>query len=164
MQYVDFFHSVRQDRLLTYLERCDWSAGRFLFRLLTTGEFASKLGGGQLFFLLDGDEVVSFVTLTKQDCIADTSLYPWLGFLYTAPTYRGHRYSEQIIGHALSAAKADGHSTVYLATDHVGLYEKYGFTHIDDRPDINGEESRIYCISLDTDRIDGVDESNSPCC
>lgn len=150
MQYVEFFASDLQERLLKYLEQCDWKAGRYLAQLLSTGQFESMLGtGSKLFFLMDEDAVVSFVTLTHQDCIADESMYPWLGFLYTEPNYRGHRYSEQIIQHALSVAKDMGHSSVFLATDHVGLYEKYGFTHIDNRLDVWGEMSRIYRIDLE---------------
>ena len=149
MKYIEYFASDLQEGLLGYLEQCDWQAGRYLFRLLSTGQFESTLGSdGKLFFLMDEAAVVSFITLTEQDCIVDKSMYPWLGFLYTEPTYRGHRYSEQIIRHALAAAKDMGHSSVFLATDHVGLYEKYGFTHIDDRLDVHGEMSRIYRIDL----------------
>lgn len=153
MKCIEFFASDLQERLLEYLEQCDWKAGRFLFRLLSTGQFESTLGrDGKLFFLMDEDEdtVVSFVTLTEQDCIVDKSMYPWLGFLYTAPDYRGHRYSEQIIRHALAAAKDMGHSSVFLATGHVGLYEKYGFKHIDNRLDVDGDMSRIYRIDLNS--------------
>ena len=43
-----------------------------------------------------------------------------------------------------SKAKKDGYKTVYIATDHIGLYEKYGFSYSESRTDIYNEESRIY--------------------
>ena len=77
---------------------CDWGAAKYLAVLLKDGRFETVLGtGGKLFLLCDGDKLVSFVTLTHQDCIDDIRLFPWLGFVFTAPEYRGHRYSEQII-------------------------------------------------------------------
>ncbi len=91
--------------------------------LLRDGRFETVLGtGGKLFLLCDGDELVSFVPLPHQDCIADIRPFPgW--FVFTAPEYRGHRYSEQIISHACEEARRQGHEKVYLATDHIGFYE-----------------------------------------
>lgn len=89
---------------------CDWGAAKYLAVLLKDGRFETVLGtGGKLFLLCDGDKLVSFVTLTHQDCIDDIRLFPWLGFVFTAPEYRGHRYSEQIISHACEEARRQGH-------------------------------------------------------
>ena len=34
------------------------------------------------------------------------------------------------------------------ATDHIELYEKYGFSYIESRMDVYNEMSRIYCRKL----------------
>ena len=62
--------------------------------------------------------------------------------------YRGHRYSGVVIDYACNKAKEQGFDTVYLATDHIGLYEKYGFSYIESRMDVYNEMSRIYCRKL----------------
>lgn len=41
-------------------------------------------------------------------------------------------------------AKAAGMKHVYISTDHVGLYEKYGFEFLDTMKDWNGEDARAY--------------------
>ena len=67
MRIVEYFESDASTRqmLLRELRRCDWSADRFLVRLLEEKTFAKTLGGeGKLFLLLDGNAVVSFLTLT----------------------------------------------------------------------------------------------------
>ena len=147
MKIVEYFASGADVRacLLAGLRRCDWRAGRFLLTLLEEGTFAKTLGGeGKLFFLLDGSNVVSFLTLTAQDCVAAPEMTPWIGFVYTFPEYRGHRYAGRLLAHARQCAAAAGKPFVFLATDHAGLYEKYGFSYWGDLPDIHGGTSRIY--------------------
>ncbi len=104
----------------------------------------AAVGGGTVYMMVDGENIASFVTLTRQDCVADETMYPWLGFFYTFPEYRGHRYGGKLLEYAAGEAKKQGYSQVYLATDPVGLYEKYGFTYLENRIDIYGEDSRIY--------------------
>ena len=41
-------------------------------------------------------------------------------------------------------AKKNGVSEVYISTNHVGLYEKYGCEFITEMKDMDGELSRIY--------------------
>ena len=71
-------------------------------------------------------------------------MFPWIGFVFTSPEYRGHRYSEIVINAACNEATKFGCKRVYLATDHIGFYEKYGFTYVENRIDIYNEDSRIY--------------------
>ncbi len=147
MRIVEYFESDASTRqmLLLELRRCDWSAGRFLVRLLEEETFAKTLGGdGKLFFLLDGNSVVSFLTLTAQDCIGAPEMTPWIGFVFTFPEYRGQHHIGTLLDHARKCAEQNGFPFVFLATDHIGLYEKYGFSYWGSRNDVHGEMSRIY--------------------
>lgn len=144
MQFVDYFESNDRQRLAGLIEEADWGAAKLLAKLLREDSFHATLGDGTLYLLMDGDAIVSFVTLTRQDCVADASLYPWLGFFYTFPAYRGCRHGGKLLSYAARQAKEKGFDRVWLATDHVGLYEKYGFTYVKNRIDIYGEDSRIY--------------------
>ena len=147
MDIIEFFGSdaVCRQFLIRELRRCDWEAGKFLLKLIETDTLGQTLGGsGKLFFLTDGISVVSYLTLTVQDCIIAPDLTPWIGFVYTFPEYRGHRYSGSLLDHACRCAALSGASSVFLATDHIGLYEKYGFAYLENRLDVYGETSRIY--------------------
>ena len=148
MHIENFYESQDQQALIEKIDQGDWRAAKFLAKLLREGTFQQATGGGTVYLLMDEERIVSFVTLTRQDCIADEKMYPWLGFFYTFPAYRGHRYGGQLLGYAAEEVKKRGCKQVYLATDHVGLYEKYGFFYLESRTDIYGEESRIYVKNL----------------
>lgn len=149
MRIFDFFDEKDQQLWIERIRNSDWGASDFLAQLLEQGRFFEVLGdGGKMLIIADDDKIVSFATLAPRDCIDDDSLYPWIGFVFTAPEYRGHRYSGELIEEACRLAKEQGHEQVYIATGHVGLYEKYGFSYIETRIDIYNEESRIYCRKL----------------
>ena len=143
MQIIDYFACDDQPRWLAAIAENEWRAAKFLAELLTKGEFHNAVGEGTVFLLTDGDKLVSFVTLAERDCV-DAPYAPWIGFVHTAPEYRGHRYVGKLIDHACAVACEHGAARVYLCTDHVGLYEKYGFTYLENRVSIYGEDSRIY--------------------
>ncbi|MBQ9166359.1 MAG: GNAT family N-acetyltransferase [Oscillospiraceae bacterium] len=149
MEIINFYESTNQSELVEKINQCDWGAARFLTELLRENTFLSTLGGeGTLFLLMDGDRVVSFATLTKQDSIRDETLFPWIGFVYTTPEYRGHRYAGKLLAHAEASAVKQGYTRVFLATDHVGLYEKYGFTYLETRMDVWGNENSVFYKEL----------------
>lgn len=148
MRIENFYESSDREGLIGKIEQGDWRAAKFLAKLLREETFQQAVGGGTVYLLMDGENIVSFVTLTRQDCIADAALSPWLGFFYTFPDYRGHRYGGQLLAYAAGEAKKRGCKQVYLATDHVGLYEKYGFSYLENRVDIYGEDSWVYVKML----------------
>lgn len=149
MKTFDFYDSNEQQLWVEKIRSCDWRAAKFLADLLEQNTFHKVLGNGSLFIMTDNKKLVSFCTLTQRDCIKDDDLFPWIGFVFTAPEYRGHSYSGEVIRTACERAVRQGFDKVYLATDHIGFYEKYGFVYMESRIDIYGEESRIYCKKLD---------------
>ena len=149
MEIIRYFESEGQRELTEKIAHCDWSAARFLVELLEKGTFHATLGGeGELYLLMDGGTLVSFATLTRQDSVRDESLFPWIGFVYTAPEYRGRRYAGQVLARAEADAAAQGHDRVHIATDHVGLYEKYGYEYLEDRVDCWGSDQRVLYKTL----------------
>lgn len=55
---------------------------------------------------------------------------------------------KRLIDHACNCAKENGYRQVFLYTDHVGLYEKYGFTYLESKENNWGDMSRIYVRPL----------------
>ena len=65
MNIINYFDSDIKQELLEKLEAVDWSAAEFLTAILKENKFYSLLGGeGDLYLLMDGDNLVSFITLT----------------------------------------------------------------------------------------------------
>ena len=144
MQIIDYFEVHNQPHWLTQIASCEWRAAQFLSELLTKGEFHHAVGNGTVYLLTDGDKLVSLITLAERDCIDAPEYAPWIGFVHTAPEYRGCRYVGKLIDHACAVAREHGAGHVYICTDHVGLYEKYGFSYLENRVSIYGEDSRVY--------------------
>lgn len=144
MEIIDYFKSDAQGHWLAEIEKSDWRAAETLVRFIKENSFHENLGKGTILLLTDGGRLVSFLTFSERDCIDDNSLFPWIGFVYTFPEYRGHR----LIRRCEELAAEYGIEKIFVCTDHVGLYEKYGFSYMENRIDIYGDDSRIYCKTI----------------
>lgn len=146
MKIIEF---KKEQYILEYFKTCSWGAANFLYDLIIQNKVEDVLGEKtKIVVLVDEEKVISFATFAKRDCIKDDSMYPWIGFVYTDEFYRGNRYSQTVIDYIINKAKDAGHYNIYLATDHIGFYEKYGFEYIENRIDIYNEDSRIYKFDL----------------
>lgn len=145
MRVIDFFASPDREHWLSEIEKCDWRAGDFLRELISTGRFFETLGGtSKLLLLTEEDELISFCTLAERDEIQDTGLTPWIGFVYTFPEHRGHRCFGLLLNEAKRLAAEAGFEKIYLSTDHIGLYEKYGFEYVCSAVTVYGDRTRCY--------------------
>ena len=150
MEVINFFDSGRQDHWLAEIKRCDWGAGMFLHQLISNGAFFEAVGeGSRVLLLTDGDELISFCTYAQKDDIQPTELTPWMGFVYTFPEHRGHRYMGLLFEEIERIAKEEHISEVFISTNHIGLYEKYGCDYRTQMNDMNGEVSRIYVKKIE---------------
>lgn len=150
MKVINYFESNRPAHWLAEIKRSDWAAGKFLHKMLSENTFFDNVGeGSKVLLLTDGDALLSFCTFSKYDDIQPTDLTPWIGFVYTFPEHRGHRYAGLLFDEAVRLAKASGISAIYLSTNHKGLYEKYGFAFQTILKDIDGNPSDIYVKRID---------------
>lgn len=144
MKIINYFECDNREHWLAEIKKSDWRAAPTLAGFLENGTFFENLGDGILLLLTDGDKLVSFVTFARNDCIDDKTLYPWIGFVFTFPEYRGHRYVGRLIERCEEIAREHSVKNIYICTDHIGLYEKYGYSYLENRVDIYGGDSRIY--------------------
>lgn len=98
----------------------------------------------QWYLLLKDDKVIGCAGMITNDFISRGELYPWICALYIDESERGHQYGSLLLDRARKDSDAMGFDDVYLCTDHIGLYEKYGFEYIGQGYHPWGEESRIY--------------------
>jgi predicted GNAT family N-acyltransferase len=113
-----------------YAQNCSWAAGASLANQMKESHFSDW---ERVFAALDGDRITGYCTLAKTDCIPDVSYTPYIGFVFVGEQYRGERLSEKLILSALAYAKELAFDKVYLVSDHVNLYEKYGFKKVDEK-------------------------------
>ncbi len=140
---------ARRDQWRDRIAAQAWSAAGFLANILAGKRFYDFLGeDAHLLLCVDGDSLMGFCTYAHKDEIPAPGLFPWIGFVYIAPEYRGNRLSGSLIDHACILARRDGHRRVFLSTDHVGLYEKYGFEYLMHMPNYHGSPCRVYAREL----------------
>lgn len=145
MKVITFHESDRQEHWLSEIKRSDWGAGEFLHALLSEGTFFEAVGEkSKVLLLVEGDELISFCTYAEKDDIQPTDLTPWTGFIYTFPEHRGHRYVGLLFDEMERMAREERVSEIYISTNHIGLYEKYGCEYKTQMNDMDGEPSRVY--------------------
>lgn len=166
---VDYFELVpeQQKKILQQMEARKnlWGAIPFVINCLkkegtpkvspTDGGFHEVLGPGRLFLLLDknntSDEfhLAAFTSLARNDEVdifteGRENWTPWVSCVFTYPEYRGHRLSEKLIAHAEKFAILDfGAEYTYISTDHIGLYEKYGYEFFTECQTVWGDNTRV---------------------
>jgi N-acetylglutamate synthase-like GNAT family acetyltransferase len=86
--------------------------------------------------------------LITNDFISRGDLYPWVCSVFIEETHRGNAYGSLILEKAKADTKKFGFDSLYLSTQHIGLYEKYGFRYIGQGYHPWGDTSRIYEFQL----------------
>ena len=114
-----------------YAERCPWRAGKDLANRMRSGAFN---GWERVFVAISKEQIAGFCAFVEWDCIPDVSYTPYISYVFVDKDFRGHRLSESMIRQAGNYAHALGFQRLYLVSDHVNLYEKYGFIKIDAKP------------------------------
>jgi len=124
-----------------YAQACSWRAGASLAASMAGHAFA---GWERVAVALDGGRICAFGTVSHTDCIPGLSYTPYVGYVFVDEAYRGNRLSERLIQFCADYLKSVGFHEMHLISDHIGLYEKYGFSVIDRQIAPWGSEEKIY--------------------
>ncbi len=130
---------------IEYAKACTWKAGPFLAKLMMENRLQDW---ERVVVAIDNNSIVGFCTVTKEDCLPNTTYSPYIGFMFVDENYRGNRISEKLIFNAISYIKELNFEKVYLISDHINLYEKYGFIKIDEQIDSAGNSQTIFAKQL----------------
>ena len=98
------------------------------------------------YLMVEGEEVVGGYGLIDNDFMVRTDLCPWLCALYVKPDKRGQQLGARMLEHSRYEAEKLGFEKIYLNTDHVGYYEKYGWHYLGDFAHQSGDNTRVYEI------------------
>lgn len=104
----------------------------------------AKLPLPQWYLLEEDEKIIGCAGLITNDFISRGDLYPWICALFIDPAHRGNAYASLLMERAKRDAQEMGFDAVYLCTEHVGYYEKYGFKYLGKGYHPWGASSRIY--------------------
>jgi N-acetylglutamate synthase-like GNAT family acetyltransferase len=100
-------------------------------------------------YLLENDgKIIGCAGLVPNDFISRMDLYPWVCALFVDERYRGNSYGSLLLEKAKADTRKAGFQHMYLCTDHIGYYERYGFKYIGQGYHPWEEESRIYGVEV----------------
>lgn len=94
--------------------------------------------------LIDNNYLVGFISLFKYDGDERANLTPWYATMYVKKEFRGKGYSKLLNNAILEEAKNLGYDKVYLKSDLINYYEKFGAKYIEKLN--NGEN--LYFIKM----------------
>ena len=104
-------------------------------RILEEDKVISILG------LLDNDELIGFISLFKYDGLEMKNLTPWYATMYVKEKYRNNGYSKILNDAILNEAKKKGYDKIYLKSNLINYYEKFGTKYI---KTLNNKEKLFY--------------------
>lgn len=91
--------------------------------------------------LIDNDIMIGFISLFKNDGNNRRDLTPWYATMYIKKEYRGRGYSKLLNDAIIKEASRLGYNKVYLKTELIDYYEKFGAKYIEK---INDHEKLYY--------------------
>lgn len=125
-----------------------WSVPRIIYEDSISHAITASVPLPQWYLLVKDDEIIGSAGLITNDFISRMDLYPWICGVFIEEKYRGNAFASLLLEKAKEDSRKAGFSNVYLSTDHIGYYEKYGFRYIGQGYHPWGEESRIYQADL----------------
>jgi len=129
------------EKVAAYAENCSWGdTGKYLSNRMKNNEFSDW---ERVFVSLENNTIAGFCVLSRTSIII-TEYTPLIGFIFVGESYRGNRISEKLCLAAIKYAKTVGFDKVYLYSDLVNFYEKYGFIKIDEQEAPWGDKLSIY--------------------
>lgn len=91
--------------------------------------------------------IVGVYQFTMEDAPTRPDLYPWLCNLYVDELFRGSGIGKAMLESVKKNMKALKLKRIYLYTEHIGLYEKYGFEYQGEII-VNSQPSRLYMLKI----------------
>ena len=91
--------------------------------------------------LIDDNTLIGFISLFKYEGDFRRDLTPWYATMYVKEEYRGKGYSKILNNALLKETKKFGYSKIYLKSELVNYYEKFGAKYMDK---LNDKENLFY--------------------
>ena len=99
--------------------------------------------------MMDGVPVGMYQLSMRDDLDTRPDIYPWLINVYVDENYRGHNICRALMETVKKNAKKAGLSELWLYTNHVGLYDKFGWQFCETVETFKGAPELLYSMTID---------------
>ena len=89
-------------------------------------------------------QIIGMASLLKTDYYPLPEICPWVSSIFVTEEWRGMRISQMLIDYANDYARELGFDKTYIPSEHIGLYEKYGYRYLKDIVNYGGDTDRLY--------------------
>ena len=138
-------HPEHLGRAVDYLT-AKWGVNRKVYHDCIFNSLTTKSPLPRWYLMLKNDEIIGSYGLIVNDFNSRQDLWPQLCALYVEENERGKALGSRLLAHGREEAAKLGFNKLYLATDHTGYYEKYGWRYIGDVYGHDGDIGRLYEI------------------
>ena len=121
------------------INKADWKAAKYLAKKMANNEFQDWEG---IVIAESDSRIVGFCSFVRED-IVDLTYSPYIAIVYVDPYFRGNDISKELVSIAEEQLLKVGFQSIYIVTQHVGLYEKWGYSQIDNAEDKFGRTMRV---------------------
>ena len=134
--------TVLADELLSFVSNSSWNdVKEHMIKLISNWEFIDWEG---VFVAKADGKIIGMTSVMKEDYYPMPELYPWVSCIYVDEEYRGQRVSGKLIDHANQYLRNLGFEKSYIPSDHIGLYERYGYSYVKEIINYGGHEDHLY--------------------
>lgn len=137
-----------KDKTIQYFQDSWAEIAPIIYEDCITHSINAKDSLPQWYVLEKDNKIIGCAGLITNDFISRMDLYPWVCAIFIDEKHRGNSYGALLIEKAKQDTKKAGFKNLYLCTDHIGFYEKYGFNYLGQGYHPWEEESRIYQIEV----------------
>lgn len=118
------------DELLEFVENCSWEDCKSHIALMIRDWVFTDWE--TMFVAISNGRIVGMTSIMKTDYYPLPEIFPWISCVFVTEEMRGNRISGKLIDFANTYAKSKGFTKTYIPSEHVGLYEKYGYEYVRD--------------------------------
>lgn len=138
-------HPEYLDRAVDYFSS-KWGIDRKIYEESLSDGITTSNPLPRWYIMLKGDTIVGSFGLIENDFMVRKDLLPWLCALYIEESERGKELGSRLLAHGRQEAGKLGFDRLYLCTEHVGYYEKYGWHFFGLEESEWGGKARVYVI------------------
>ncbi|MCL2049571.1 MAG: GNAT family N-acetyltransferase [Defluviitaleaceae bacterium] len=123
-----------------------WGIDRQIYHASISDSISTKKPVPRWYLMKDGERIIGAFGLIENDFMVRKDLLPWLCALYIEEDLRGKALGALLLEHGRKEAHELGFSKLFICTDHIGYYEKYGWQFFGEEESEFGGKTRVYVV------------------